>query len=551
MFGIFQLFSINVFFWTVVGALRFIFETIHAIWRVPRARTRPYFFIAAGAGLSMAAALFSLFLAELHFTESVRQGASNAIAFPGMALWLLSVAFGSYIAARLFTRNPYVAAYAVSLGAIAAGISLVSFTETGVLFFASQSIGVWVGWMFLTVCAGLLGGYSARGVNIFEDHQQKTRLAITPAAQIKPHEVAIVIAAHNEEVSIAKTIRSLLAITTPENIYVGSDGSKDRTVEIVRSFGCHADDIQPNRGKAGALTYVLEHNNILDRYKAVFFIDADITVDPDFYTYTLPAFHDPNVVAVSGYFEAIWPRHIVPRWELLVSAYRIRLWRVLQFLVRYGQTWRYLNVSPIIPGGGSIYRTSALKHITIHVPGLIIEDFNMTFEVHHKKLGLIVFEPRARLYDQEPYSIGDFIKQIKRWYLGYFQTMRHHGVWPSFFCFFTYFFTLELLVSSFLFLLFPFFLLELLIGHKEFLFINLGLWGYQITIFSLVLTVFVADYLITAAVAAIERKPILLIYGIAFFPLRYVEAVVFLSRIPVTFLGRSDGTWKSPERKTF
>ena len=30
-------------------------------------------------------------------------------------------------------------------------------------------------------------------------------------------------------------------------------------------------------------------------------------------------------------------------------------------------------------------------------PGLVIEDFNMTFEVHRRKLGRIAFEPRVRV----------------------------------------------------------------------------------------------------------------------------------------------------------
>ncbi|RJR13362.1 glycosyltransferase family 2 protein [Candidatus Parcubacteria bacterium] len=551
MFGIFQLFSISVIFWSIVSALRFIFETLHAPWKKPGADTYAHFFMAGVGGVALTAGLFFLFLFEFDFVSSVYTGIADAIVFPAMALWFLSVSFGAYIAARLYTVATYSISLSVGLGAAAGGVVLLFNTEAGRIFIASQGTETWVGWGVLSVGTALLGSYLARGVNIFEERKEAAREGIAKLARIRPEEVAVVIAAHNEELTIGETIESLLQITTPDHIYIASDGSKDKTVEIVRSYGCNVEDIQPNRGKAGALVYMLRKNDLTNRYKAVFFMDADIKVHDKIYQFKLPYFDDPRVIAVSAYFATPWPRHFIPRRELLITAYRIRLWRVLQFFVRYGQTWKYANMSPIVPGGASIYRSTALKQIQIDTPGLVIEDFNMTFQIHHKKLGLIIFEPRALVFDQEPYTIKDFVSQIKRWYLGYFQTMRHHGIWPSFFCFFTYFFTFELIISSILFIFTPFLLLELILSGKEYLFLNLILFGYPVTVLNILISVLVLDYLITIAVAIIERKPILLLYGLAFYPIRYIEAVVFLSMLPMTFIRRSDGRWKSPARKTF
>jgi len=532
--------------------LRFVFDTLGAFRISSSTRTRLGFFMASIGGVGISICLFLLLLFEFGLEHIFYDGngIEREAALAALFIWLMCVAVGGYVAARLYTHELPVLASSVAVGSIAACITL------AVLVLGSQAFEgelplLFIGASVGTVLATLFGVYIAYALNTRERVRYEAQRTRAEGARIQPHEVAVVIAAHNEELTIGATIQSLLALTTPEHIYIGSDGSTDKTVEVVHSFECHADDIQPNRGKAGALSYVLDHNDILSKYKAVFFLDADITVDKTFYRYTLPYFDDPRVAAASGYFEAVWPAHFIPRWELLITAYRIRLWRVLQFFVRYGQTWRRMNMSPIVPGGASIYRTSALRNITIHVPGLVIEDFNMTFELHHKKLGRIVFEPRARVYDQEPYSVRDFVKQIKRWYLGYFQTMRHHGVWPSFFCLSTYFFTAELLISSVLFVLIPVLLLELMLGNRDVLVLDFYVWGYSVTLLSIFIAAVVIDFVITIGVALVERKPLLLLYGIGFFPLRYVESAVFLAMLPLAFVGRSDGRWESPKRKSF
>ena len=80
-----------------------------------------------------------------------------------------------------------------------------------------------------------------------------------------------------------------------------------------------------------------------------------------------------------------------------------------------------------------MYRASVLKHIDITAPGLVIEDFNMTFEVQRKRLGRVAYTPKARCSSEDPLTLNDYRKQVQRWYLGFWQTVRRHGVWPSLF----------------------------------------------------------------------------------------------------------------------
>ena len=59
-------------------------------------------------------------------------------------------------------------------------------------------------------------------------------------------DIAVVIAAFNEENVIEKKIQSVLATSYPLDklvIYVGSDASTDRTNEIVANFGAHCANV--------------------------------------------------------------------------------------------------------------------------------------------------------------------------------------------------------------------------------------------------------------------------------------------------------------------
>lgn len=377
----------------------------------------------------------------------------------------------------------------------------------------------------------------------------------TPPA-IRPTEVAVIMAARNEEAAIAATIRALKDNVPAQNIYIGSDASTDRTVALAREQGCVVDDIKPNRGKARVLTYLLKHHRLLERYKAVLIMDAEVIVDENYLTTILPYFNDPEVVAFVSHSISHWSNPLRLSRAMFYTAYRTRLWLILYYGLRYGQTWKHTCATPIIPGGSSVYRSSALAHIEIDTPGYLIEDFHMTFQVYHKRLGRIASHPSAYIIDQEPYSMRDYVNQIERWYIGFWQTYIRHGYWPSFFWFATTAFTLEMLLTSFFITALPFLLILELFFHRSVDFFpsfdvfSLDWSLLPLTVVTVVVGLLLADYVITILVALFLRRPAMAVYGLGFFVLRYLDAVVFLWSLPMAFLIASSGVWVSPTRRS-
>src|SRR5260370_31720541 len=58
----------------------------------------------------------------------------------------------------------------------------------------------------------------------------------------------------------------------------------------------------------------------------------------------------------------------------------------------------------------------------------------------------------------------------------------------------------------------------------------------------------VPDYALTVAVALLDRRPRLLACGFFFPVLRMVDAAIGIYAIPMAWLSRSNGRWKSPPR---
>ena len=361
--------------------------------------------------------------------------------------------------------------------------------------------------------------------------------------------VAVLIPAYNEGAGVEPTVRSAINLVGAENVFVVNDCSSDNTSQIVKSLSVNQLDLQTNVGKARALDSAIKTFQLCENFEFLLILDADTEIDCDYLKYALPKFDDPEVSVVAG--------HAIPKWDTFSAfsrssfyvAYRIKLYMLTQAFLRYGQTSSTLNVSFIIPGFSSIYRTRVIPHIDITAPGLVIEDFNMTFELHKKQLGRIAYSPRAVAFCHEPHSMKDYTSQIKRWHLGFWQTVIRHGFWPSRFSLALALFVLESIIISTAFVTLP------LVGLYTALSLNFTDFGLPLIpavsgklfltglIFLLAL-----DMASTAVIAWITKIPALLWHGPLFFVLRWVDSVYFILTLPLAFFVKSSGRWTSPSR---
>jgi poly-beta-1,6-N-acetyl-D-glucosamine synthase len=388
-----------------------------------------------------------------------------------------------------------------------------------------------------------------------------TALALTARSPSARHvqgtpRLAVVIPAHNEEPVIDATIRSVLRLVPPSQIHVIADGCSDLTAEIARSAGVNVLELNPGRGKAGGIEAAVEHFDIPAHFAAVLILDADTTLDEHYLERGLPLLGLAGVVALAGYAKAGWrPAELSPGGRFLIS-YRARLYAVMQWL-KYGQTWRWTNVTAIVPGFASMYRTSVLRGMDLNPPGLIIEDFNMTFEIHHKRLGKIAFRPGVCATTQDPDNFRDYYRQVFRWQLGFWQTVRRHGLWPSGFSAALALFLTEVLIASVgivalvaaLASVTPLVLAGSVLRATGWAEVPEGLFELHLVLIIVLAAVALLDYALTCLTALALRRPSMLLYGFGFLALRFVDATAALWAIPRAWLARSDGQWTSPTRR--
>jgi biofilm PGA synthesis N-glycosyltransferase PgaC len=119
------------------------------------------------------------------------------------------------------------------------------------------------------------------------------REAVTPG-------VSIVIAARNEAASLEARLDNLLSLDYPQDriqIIVVSDGSTDRTAQLLAGYRRHVDSVLlPPSGKANALNAGVA----AAEHEVIVFTDARQTFAPDALRALVAPFADPGVGGVSG-----------------------------------------------------------------------------------------------------------------------------------------------------------------------------------------------------------------------------------------------------------
>ena len=368
-------------------------------------------------------------------------------------------------------------------------------------------------------------------------------------------DVAVLIAAHNESVVISESLAAIVQLVPRENVHVVSDGSTDNTAALAEAAGVNVMQTETNLGKAGALSAAIRRFGLVEKFAVVMLLDADTRVQPGYFSSALPLFDDPKVAAVAGCVRTMWERKLSAIGTLLV-AHRTRVYSMAQRVLKFGQTYARVNATYIVPGFASMYRTDVLPHIDINPPGLVIEDFNMTFELYQKQLGKVGFSLGAVAVTQDPDTFRDYLKQTKRWALGLWQTVRRHPPRANLFSVMLALLLIELLTSSLLFLCLPLLVLILLLPDFYASVVTLPVFGPvhaaiagYVNLPDLFYGIVLPDVALTLLVTVVERRPRLLLGTMFFLFLRVFDAGIALYTLPLAWFTTSNGRWTSPTRR--
>ncbi|MCW3069702.1 MAG: glycosyl transferase, partial [Solirubrobacterales bacterium] len=234
-------------------------------------------------------------------------------------------------------------------------------------------------------------------------------------------DVALLIAAFNEERSIAETLDYALRADYPGSfqITVVDDGSSDRTREIVAEYAARDPRVRllaaQHGGKANALNVALQNVNS----PLVATIDADTLLMP----YSLKRAvarmltSPPDTVAVAG---AVLVRN--SRQNLLTRAQE---WDYFLGIASVKRGQALLQGTLVAQGAFSVYDATALR-LAGGWPNRIGEDIVLTWRMLLQG-GRCVFEPTAVAFTDVPADWAGFARQRRRWARGMIEGLRDHG----------------------------------------------------------------------------------------------------------------------------
>ena len=252
--------------------------------------------------------------------------------------------------------------------------------------------------------------------NIYVDPEED--VAEKPPKRGKKPMIALLIAAHDEELVIEQTIRSAIrAGQSAKHIYVVDDNSTDDTSLIATHILGAKNVLRVGRsGKGLALTKGAKHFDLVNRYAWIHIADADGGFVRDYFKIMRSSLN-PKFAAATGYVRSL-PSGSVGQYRVFEYTLGQELHRRFQALT---------HTVPVIPGPTSVFRADVFAKVNFANKSLT-EDFDVTLQIHRQKLGRIQFISRAVAYTQDPRNIRDFTKQITRWNRGMLQSITRHRI---------------------------------------------------------------------------------------------------------------------------
>jgi len=240
-----------------------------------------------------------------------------------------------------------------------------------------------------------------------------------PVAQVDPKKrFAVIIPAHNEEMTIGTALESWKMVQYPSNlfeVYVIADNCTDQTSEIARAHGaaCFTRQDTEKTGKGHALAWALE-TIPLDAHDAVVIVDADTSVSPEFLTVMNNRLVSGSKV-IQGYDGVMNPDDSGMTRLMLIT-------NVMKNLL-FNHAKSKMGLSVQLMGTGMCFDRVEFQQIGWNA--FSIADDGEQF-IYLAEAGIKVeYEPRAVVYAQEASSFGQAYTQRIRWSSGRMQLIGH------------------------------------------------------------------------------------------------------------------------------
>ena len=216
--------------------------------------------------------------------------------------------------------------------------------------------------------------------------------------------VSLLVAAYNEAAVIGEKITNSLGLDYPAEkleIVVASDGSKDATAEIVRSFAAGSGgrvrllDFQVNRGKTTVLNEAVPdlHGEI------VAFSDASSMLAPDSIRTLVRHFSDPHIGAASGVYR------LLQKDQARLGSQEDLYWKYETFL-----KVQEAKVGAFTGAHGSLY---AIRRELYPFPSAntINDDFTIPIRILERG-HRVAYEPAAVAYEQA-HEMEGFSRRVR------------------------------------------------------------------------------------------------------------------------------------------